>query len=236
MPRGKRAGKVKDKWREKRWVTVLASPGFQRAPIAYIPITSDETAVGKVVETTLFDLTRDDPQQNMLIKLHFQIAGIEGNSATTVLQGEEYSREYLRSLVRRGASMVNFIKDFKTKDNATVRVYVVAFTIGRINSSRKHEIRLASNKVVTDKATNLYYEQFAQEAVKQNIAHDLYENTKAIAKIRHIGIRKIKLIKTGEGMPQMPETVEPTAEEEEAGLNEEEEEAEVAPVAQSAGS
>jgi small subunit ribosomal protein S3Ae len=112
--------------------------------------------------------------------------------------------------------MVNFIRDFKTKDNATVRVYVVAFTVGRINSSRKHEVRLAANKVVSEKAASLFYEQFAQEAVKQTIAHELYENTKGIGKIRHIGIRKIKLIKSGEGMPQMPSVSGPSAEEEEA--------------------
>jgi small subunit ribosomal protein S3Ae len=218
MPRGKRAGKVKDKWREKRWITVLASPGFERAPIAYIPITSEEIATGKVIETTLFDLMHDDPQQNMLIKLHFQIASVDGSTASTVLKGEEYSREYLRSLVRRGASMVNFIRDFKTRDNATVRVYVVAFTIGRINSSRKHEIRLAANRVISERAASLFYEQFAQEVVKQTIARELYENTKGIAKIRHIGIRKIKLIKAGEGMPQVPTVAGPSPEEEEAEL------------------
>ena len=137
MPKAKRAGKVKDKWREKKWVTVIASPGFGKVPVAYIPITSDSNAVGKIIETTLFDIVKQDPQQNMLIKIHFQVTGVEGNIASTVLKGQEYSREYLRSLIRRGASMVNFIRDYKTKDNATVRVYVVAFTIGRINSSRK---------------------------------------------------------------------------------------------------
>jgi len=227
MPRAKRAGKVKDKWREKRWITVLASAAFQRNPIAYIPITSEEIAMGKVVETTLFDLTRDDPQQNMLIKLHFQITGIEGNTATTVLKAEEYSREYLRSLIRRGASMVNFIRDFRTKDNAIVRVYTVAFTIGRINSSRKHEIRLVANKIISDKAAGLTYEQFAQEVVKQTIARELYENSKGIAKIRHIGIRKIKLMKAGEGMAYIPAAPGPSAEDEEAELGDENEEEEV---------
>jgi small subunit ribosomal protein S3Ae len=204
MPKPKRAGKVKDKWREKKWVTVLASPGFERAPIAYVPITSNEIAMGRVIETTLFDITKQDPQQNMLIKLHFQITGIDGNTATTVLKGHEYSREYLRSLVRRGASMVNFIRDYKTRDNATVRVYVVAFTIGRVNSSRKHEIRLAADKILKERALSMFYEQFAQEAVKQNLARELYDNSKEIAKIRHLGIRKIKLIKAGDGMPYIP--------------------------------
>lgn len=227
MPKPKRAGKVKDKWREKKWVTVLASPGFGKVPVAYIPITSDSNAIGKVIESTLFDIVKQDPQQNMLIKIHFQVTGVEGNTATTVLKGQEYSREYLRSLIRRGASMVNFIRDYKTKDNAIVRVYVVAFTIGRINSSRKHEIRLAANKIVTEKTAGMFYEQFAQEAVKQSIARELYEETKEIAKVRHIGIRKVKLIKAGEGMPDLPSFTEPSAEEEE--LEAEEMEAEEEP-------
>jgi small subunit ribosomal protein S3Ae len=234
MPKGKRAGKVKDKWREKKWVTVLASPGFERVPIAYIPVTSDSLAIGRVIETTLFDIAKQDPQQNMLIKLHFQITGVNGNTASTVLKGQEYSREYLRSLVRRGASMVNFIRDYKTKDNATARVYVVAFTIGRINSSRKHEIRLASDKVIAEKAQNLVYEQFAQEAVKQTIARELYDSCKDIAKIRHIGVRKVKLVKSGSGMGELPKSPEIESEEEELevqGLEAEE----VAPVATVAG-
>lgn len=200
MPKPKRAGKVKDKWREKKWVTVLASPGFERAPIAYIPITNNELAMSRVIETTLFDITKQDPQQNMLIKLHFQISGIDGNTANTILKGHEYSREYLRSLVRRGASMVNFIRDYKTKDNAVVRVYVVAFTFGRINSSRKHEIRLVTSKIIAERAQSMAYEQFAQEAVKQTLSRELYDACKEIAKIRHLGIRKIKLIKGGDGV------------------------------------
>jgi len=234
MPKPKRAGKVKDKWREKKWVTVLASPGFERAPIAYVPITSNELAIGRVIETTLFDISKQDPQQNMLIKLHFQITNIDGNTATTILKGHEYSREYLRSLVRRGASMVNFIRDYKTKDNAIVRVYVVAFTIGRINSSRKHEIRLAADKILKERAASLFYEQFAQEAVKQNLARELYDASKEIAKIRHLGVRKIKLIKSGEGMPYVPaapEEEEEALDEEEVGELDQEVEKPIAPAA-----
>ena len=208
MPKAKRAGKVKDKWREKKWVTVLASPGFERVPVAYVPVTSNELAVGRVIETTLFDISKQDPQQNMLIKLHFQIASIDGNTATTILKGHEYSREYLRSLVRRGASMVNSIRDFKTKDSAIVRVYVVAFTFGRINASRKHEIRLATDKIIAERAASMVYEQFALEAVKQNLSRELYEACKDIAKIRHLGVRKIKLIKAGDGMPYVPAPAE----------------------------
>jgi small subunit ribosomal protein S3Ae len=229
MPKGKRAGKVKDKWREKRWVTVLSSPSFDRVPIAYVPITNDEMAIGRVIETTLFDITKQDPQQNMLIKLHFQISKIDGTVATTILKGHEYSREYLRSLIRRGASMVSFIRDYKTKDNATVRVYVVAFTVGRINSSRKHEIRLVAHGIIGSRAAESTYEQFAQETLSQNVSRELYENCKEIAKIRHIGIRKVKLIKPGEGMGYVPPESEEREEELEDLGEEEEKEGEEEP-------
>ncbi len=210
---------------------VLASPGFERVPIAYVPITSNELAIGRVIETTLFDISKQDPQQNMLIKLHFQITSIDGYTAATILKGHEYSREYLRSLVRRGASMVNFIRDYKTKDNAIVRVYVVAFTIGRINSSRKHEIRVAADSILKERALSMFYEQFAQEAVKQNLARELYDASKEIAKIRHLGIRKIKLIKSGEGMPYVPAPAQEELDEEEEVGDMDEVEKPIAPAA-----
>ncbi|MBT8252241.1 MAG: 30S ribosomal protein S3ae, partial [Nitrosopumilus sp.] len=51
----RRKGRVKDKWREKRWVTVSAPESFNNVPIAYVPITDDENAIGRVLDVTLYD-------------------------------------------------------------------------------------------------------------------------------------------------------------------------------------
>ena len=37
--------KIKDKWKEKRWITVLAPDSFNNVPVAYVPITNDKTAI-----------------------------------------------------------------------------------------------------------------------------------------------------------------------------------------------
>ena len=136
----KGAGKVKDKWKAKQWVTVLASPSFGNAPIGRVPLTDIEKPGGRVVETTLYDILKQDPQ-HYSFKLYFQIDQVEGDTAYTVLKGHEYSREYLSSLIRRGSSMSDFIKDYTTKDGYIVRVYCIALSQGRMNSSKKHEIR-----------------------------------------------------------------------------------------------
>ena len=55
----RRKGRVKDKWREKRWVTVNAQDSFNNVPIGYVPITDDENASGRVLEVTLYDILKE---------------------------------------------------------------------------------------------------------------------------------------------------------------------------------
>jgi small subunit ribosomal protein S3Ae len=197
------AGKVRDKWKLKGWVTVLAPPSFGSAPIAKIPLTDVEKAGGRVVETTLYDILKQDPQ-HYSFKLYFQVDRIEGETANTILKGHEYSREYLRSLVRRGSSMADFIKDYKTKDGYLVRVYCIAFSQGRMNTSKKHDLRIIMDKVIGDRATGLTYDQLAQEMVLQKIASDVYNEAKKVTHLRHVGVRKSKLIRKPEPLEAVP--------------------------------
>jgi small subunit ribosomal protein S3Ae len=186
-------GKVRDKWKLKQWVTVLASPSFGNAPIGRVPITDIEKPAGRVVETTLYDILKQDPQ-HYSFKLYFQIDKVDGDTAYTILKGHEFSREYLRSLIRRGSSMSDFIKDYKTKDGYLVRVYTIALSQGRMNSSKKHEIRMIIDKIIGERAASLAYDQFVQETVLQKLASDVYNEAKKVTRLRHVGVRKTKLI------------------------------------------
>ena len=198
------AGKVRDKWKLKSWLTVLASPSFGSAPIVRIPVTDAEKARGRVVETTLYDILKQDPQ-HYSFKLYFQVDRVEGETAHTVLRGHEYSREYLRSLVRRGSSMSDLIKDYRTKDGYLVRVYCIAFSQGRMNTSKKHDLRTVMDRVIGERASSLTYDQFAQEMVLQKIASDVYNEAKKVTHLRHVGLRKSKLIRMPEGAQPKPQ-------------------------------
>ncbi len=204
------AGKVKDKWRLKQWLTVLASPSFGNAPIARIPITAAEASTDRVVETTLYDILKQDPQ-HYSFKLYFQVDKIDGETAYTILKGHEYSREYLRSLIRRGSSMADLIKDYTTKDGYTVRVYCIAISQGRMNSSKKHEIRAVMDRIIGERAVSLTYDQFAQEMILQKIASDVYNEAKKVTHLRHVGLRKSKLVRKPPTAAPAPEPLAPLA-------------------------
>lgn len=196
MARQKTA-RVKDKWREKKWVTVLAPSAFNSVPIAYIPVTSNESAVGRVVEVTLFDIVKGDPSQHQF-KLYFQINKVEGDTAFSIFKRYEYAKEFLRSLVRRGSSLISFMGDFRTKDGYLFRIKIIALTHKKLNTSRKHALRLIARNVMSKTIPEMTIDQFIQATAFGKINSDILAAVKKIVHVRHVGIEKTKLIRTAE--------------------------------------
>jgi small subunit ribosomal protein S3Ae len=193
----RRKGRIKDKWREKRWVTVNAPDSFNNIPIAYVPITDDENALGRVIEITLFDILKGDPSQHQY-KLYFQIHKVDGENASTIFKRFEYSKEFLRSLVRRGSSKINFIIDIKTKDGYVFRVKVIALTHKPLNTSRKHALRIIARDVINKTVPEMTIDQFVQATCYSKINSDIMAAFKRVIKVRHVGLEKVKLIRTAD--------------------------------------
>jgi len=193
----RRTTKVKDKWREKKWVNVYAPDSFNNVPIAYIPITDDENAKGRVIEVTLFDILKGDPSQHQY-KMYFQIAKVEGEKATTVFKRYEYSKEFLRSLIRRGSSRITFMLEVKTKDGYIFRIKVIALTHRKLNTSRKHAFRLIAKDVMEKTIPQMTIDQFVQATCYGKINSDIMAATKKVIRMRHVGLEKVKLIRTAE--------------------------------------
>jgi len=183
---------VRDKWRSKAWYTVVAPPYFGNVELGAIPADEPEKLIGRVMEATLYDITGDFSHQ--YLKLYFQITQVEGKTARTMFKGHEYSRDYLRSLVRRRTTKVDGIFNVSTKDGYRFRVAVCAFTLSRIKTSQEHAIRKIMAKIVEEKSAALTMDQFVQEMVLGKIASDIYNEARKIVPLRHVGVRKSKLL------------------------------------------
>ncbi|MGI0014211.1 MAG: 30S ribosomal protein S3ae, partial [Nitrososphaera sp.] len=127
-----------------------------------------------------------------------QIDKINDGIANTIFKGHEYAKEFLRSLIRRGSSMISFTHDYTTLDGHTFRVATVVFSQRRVNTSRKHEIRLIAHRMLSEKIPKITVDQFAQEVTMGKLASELMAEAKKITAIRHLGIKKTKLISTRE--------------------------------------
>jgi small subunit ribosomal protein S3Ae len=185
-------GRVKDKWRSKKWYSVVAPGYFGSVEIGSIPTDETENIVGRTVESTLYDITEDFAHQ--YLKMYFQVVGVDGRRALTIFKGHEYSRDYLRSLVRRRTTRIDRIITVTTKDGYTMRISACAFTLTRIRTSQEKVIRAIMQRIIEVKTASLTFDQVVQEIVLGKIASDIYNEAKKISPLRHVGIRKTSLI------------------------------------------
>ena len=183
--------RIKDKWRDKKWYKVISPPYFGGVELGAIPADDPTKLIGRIVDGTLYDITNDFAHQ--YLKMYFRVENVEGKTAHTVFKGHEYSRDYLRSLVRRRTTRVDGIFNVTTKDNFGLTLAVSVFTLSRIKTSQEHDIRNIISKIVREKASVLTFDQFVQELVLGKIASDIYNESKKISPLRHVGVRKSKL-------------------------------------------
>ena len=183
---------VRDKWRSKVWYMVIAPSFFGNVELGALPAEEPKQLIGRIVEATLYDITGDFSHQ--YLKMFFQITEIDGKTAHTLFKGHEYSRDYLRSLVRRRTTKVDGLFNLITKDGYKLRVSVSALTLSRIKTSQEKLIRNMMAKTANEKAAALTLDQFVQEMVLGKIASDIYNEAKKVAPLRHVGIRKSKLV------------------------------------------
>lgn len=192
----KRYGGGLEKWKLKKWYTVVAPPVFGQVPLGTTPADEPEKLIGRVMETTLFDITGDFAHVH--VKLYFQIVRVEGETAYTRFKGHELLRDYLRSLTRRKSSKVTGIFNVWTKDGYGLRVTGIVFTRTRCRTSQKRDIRKRMQEIITKRAAESTLDEFIQAMVysdqENSLAFEIEQAAKKIFSVRKVEIAKSKLL------------------------------------------
>ncbi|BDB97682.1 30S ribosomal protein S3ae [Saccharolobus caldissimus] len=199
-----KGGAIKDKWKLKKWYTILAPKVFGEVPLGSTPAYDISSAIGRKVETTLYDLTGDFSQ--VYVHLYFKIIGSDGDRLITRFAGHELSRDYLRSLIRRKSSKINSIVDVTTRDGYVLRVKGLVLTTYKCHQSQKTAIRKIINELVTKKASELTFDEFVQEIVFGKVANEIFEAAKKIYPLRKAEVEKTKVLKVPENLGKQVES------------------------------
>jgi len=190
----KAKARVKDKWAQKKWYTLIAPEYFGLAEIGETPADDPNKVINRTVEVTLAELTNDYSNQNPYKKLIFKVYKVVGEKAYTKFHRFEMMREYIQSLVRRRTSKIDDVIDVTTADGYTLRVKPVAFTIKRCKTSQKTAIRKIMREIISTNASQKNFVQFLQECILGKIPAEIQKNAKKIYPLRRVEIRKIELL------------------------------------------
>ncbi|WP_424359456.1 30S ribosomal protein S3ae [Methanocella sp. MCL-LM] len=188
----RKAGKKVDAFRAKNWYQVIAPAEFNRANIGETLADEPGKMIGRIMESTLGDVTGDWTKQN--IKMIFRIDEIGGNSAYTSYLGHELTRDYMRSLVKRRTSKIDANVVVTTKDGFKVRVKPIVLTVKRARTSQIESIRQIMLDVVNKRGAELGFTDFVNEVVTGKVASEIYKNTKNIYPLRRVEIGKSELV------------------------------------------
>jgi small subunit ribosomal protein S3Ae len=178
------------------WVPVYAPEAFGKVEVAEIATRDIEKINGRTVEISLYDITKEIEHQ--FIKLKLRITKVENNKAYTTFIMHDMTRDYIRSIVRRGTSRVDLITDMQTKDGWTIRIYIIAITIRRISASMKSRIRKAALQALSDRVPQLTLDELVREMTLGKLASLVAEKVKKIYPCKKVEIRKSKVIKKEE--------------------------------------
>ncbi len=88
--------------------------------------------------------------------------------------------------------------DIKTKDGYIFRVKVIALTHRQLNTSRQHALRLIVRDVINKTVPEMTVDQFVQATCYSKINSDIMAAFKRVIRVRHVGLEKVKLIRTAD--------------------------------------
>ncbi|AZH26177.1 30S ribosomal protein S3ae [Haloplanus aerogenes] len=177
--------------RGKRWYTIFAPEQYDRAELGQTVADEPEKVIGRTIETTLGELTDDAGANNT--KLTFKITDVGSDAAYTEFVKHELTRDYLRSLVRRGASKIDATITVLTTDDYRVRVQPVAFTTKKADRSQEQAIRRIMIDIIEDAAAERDFQSFVESAVEGRLSSAIYGDAKTVYPLRRVEIQKLTL-------------------------------------------
>ncbi len=189
------SARTRDKWREKEWYTILAPDYFDNKEIGLTPASDPGLLIGRTVQPTLYELTGDYIKNHDRVKIKFKIVEVVGKQAKTVFHGHDWSSDYLRGLIRRGTSRIDWIGPILTKDDYLMRISVIVFTTKRAKTSQEHAVRKAIEKVIRAHAKKHSFDELVQKVVLGDLAAEVRQEVEPIIPIRECEIRKSKVLK-----------------------------------------
>ena len=215
--RKKQVGRRVEGWKAKSWYKVYAPEYFDRAYLGETIAGDSQKVIGRVMRTTLGEMTSDYSKQN--IKMNFKVTNVGGDSAYTEFVGHEVTKDYLRAMVKRRTSRIDSLVLLTTKEGRKIRVTTSCFTISRADMSQAKAIRSTITQYLVAKSSSMTYEQFVRDMVLGELSREIFKIVKKIYPTRRVEVIKSKGEEKATGKARVV-VEEPVAEAAPAGAEE----------------
>jgi len=200
-------GKTVDKWRKKKFYSILAPKIFQERElcqaIAYDPTSLD----GRTLKVNLMPLTGNIRKQD--INMTFRVNKVQGDTASTYVYKYEISPAAIKRRVRRMRDRLDESFTVVTKDNKVARIKPLTITGIKTSKSVKTALRKEMIRFIISTARKIDFDTLVMDVVNDKFQKDIARHCNHIVPIRFVNIRMLQYVKEQKPAAAKPEETKP---------------------------
>lgn len=178
-----------DKWKTKKWFTVLAPPAFNNTPLAQTPGEDPENVMNRIVNVSGREVTGNIKKTQLMLK--FRVNNVQGLNAYTVFDSIEVQPGSVRRLVRRRSSKIEAVDDVMCKDGVLARVKTVALCAHKVSGPRRATIRTMVHDEIKTLAGAHDYEVLLNQIVTGDHGNMILSKIRKIAPMKRVDVLKV---------------------------------------------
>jgi len=202
--------KAADPFTRKEWYDIKAPSTFTVRQVGKTFVSrtqgtkiASDGLKGRVIDVSLAELQKDEDQAFRKIKL--KVEEINGRNCLTTFHGMNFTSDKLRSLIRKWQSLIEAQCDVKTTDGYIVRIFAIAFTKKRPNTTKKtcyaksSQVKLLRRKmveIITREAAAGELKDLVAKFIPEVIGKEIEKSTQGIYPLQNVFVRKCKVIKS----------------------------------------
>ncbi|MFH0714419.1 MAG: hypothetical protein V1847_01070 [Candidatus Diapherotrites archaeon] len=175
-----------DKWKRKRWFTILAPKVFDEKPLTETPAEKPEMVIGRTIR--VFGREVSPHAKRSPTQLIFQVEDVQGSNAHTSLAGIEMNSGEIKRALRRRNSKVDVVQTITSKDGVTARLHTVVVSGTKLSQPQGRILYHQVREEVDKAAKEMNFDKMVYEIVCGNLLGDIHNKVKKIAPIKRIEV------------------------------------------------
>lgn len=196
MAKATKKSKTVDKWKRKKWYTIISPKMLREVEIGETPASDTKNMVGKTIKINLSQILG---VKNQKINTKFQVFKLVGTTAHTFLTEYEVVPAFIKRMVRHNNTRIDDSFTAISQDGIKIRIKPFVLTKGKISKLKATEMRHTIRKSLIQFIEQTSYNDFAYMVVTNKLQAAVY---KQISKVTGVKIFVIRVFKREAGEPE----------------------------------
>ncbi len=193
MKKRRASKKSIDKWKAKKWYSVIAPSVFENKVVGEVISGDPSNLQNRIVPVPVVDVIGRSKPEWDYSNIKFRIKEVKDDKAYAEIIGFEVAFSFLRALAKRRRSVIHEVVDVKTKDGKRVRIKALLVTHKKVSAIVKKNLRKELVERLIEFASSRDYYSLIKETLNGKYASNVFKYVNKINPVQHLIIKKMEL-------------------------------------------